>query len=115
MREETPEMPKNRTMPAKDEIEQRKKEIKDTMCCPYCGERLKKWAVPQGVMVTWPNEFMYVCLDDGCPYYLRGWTVMESMGNTCSYRLMYDPLTDSCQPIPVPNSRALKDAIIDEE
>jgi hypothetical protein len=108
-------MPKKHTLPPKDEIQRRKKEVKDTLCCPYCSERLRKWAVPDSGGVTWPNEFMYVCLDDECPYFLRGWSVMEAMGNACSYRLMYDPLTDSCQPLSVPNSRALKDAIIDEE
>ncbi len=102
-------------MPSREEIDRRKKEVKETLCCPYCGERLKKWEVPQSAMSTWPNEFMYVCLHDECPYFLRGWSVMESLGNKCSYRLMYDPLTDSCQPLPVPNSSTLKDSIIDEE
>jgi hypothetical protein len=115
MQKETPGTPQGRTLPSKEEIDRRKKEVKDTLCCPYCGDRLKKWAVPQSVENTWPNEFMYVCLNDECPYFLRGWSVMESLGNKCSYRLMYDPLTDSCQPLPVPNSRVLKDCIIDEE
>jgi hypothetical protein len=115
MQKETPGTPQGRALPSKEEIDRRKKEVKNTLCCPYCGDRLKKWAVPQSVENTWPNEFMYVCLNDECPYFLQGWSVMESLGNKCSYRLMYDPLTDSCQPLPVPNSRVLKDCIIDEE
>ena len=115
MQEESPDTLGGRALPSREEIERRKKEIRDTLCCPYCGERLKKWLVPPTAMTTWPNEFMYVCLDDECPYFLRGWSVMESMGKTCSYRLMYDPLTDNCQPIPVPNRIALRDSIVDEE
>ena len=39
---------------------------------------------------------------------------MASQGNTCSYRLMYDPVTDSCGAIPVYNSTMLKDSIIED-
>ena len=115
MQNETPETGKGRAMPSREEIDRRKKEVKNTLCCPYCGDRLKKWAVPQGMENPWPNEFLYVCLNDDCPYFLRGWSVMETLGNKCSYRLMYDPLTDNCQPLPVPNSRVIKDCIIEEE
>jgi len=115
MQNETPQTPQGRALPSREEIDRRKKEVKDTHCCPYCGERLKKWMVPESVENPWPNEFMYVCLNDECPYFLRGWSVMESLGNRCSYRLMYDPLTDNCQPLPVPNSRVIKDCIVEEE
>jgi hypothetical protein len=101
--------------PDKDEIKRRKEAIKDTLCCPYCGERLKKWEVPQTVFTQWPNEFFYVCMNDDCSYFNRGWYTMASQGNPCSYRLMYDPLTDSCNPIPVFNKETLRDGIIEDE
>ncbi len=99
---------------AQEEITQRKKEIKDTLCCPYCGERLKKWKVPQSVFTEWPNEFMYVCLNDACSYYSDGWEAMAAMGRHCSFRLMYDPLTDTCNPLPLSNADKLRDGIIEE-
>lgn len=101
--------------PGKEEIAQRKKDIKNTLCCPYCGERLKKWKVPQSVFTEWPNEFMYVCLNDDCTYFIQGWESMAAMGRHCSFRLMYDPLTDTCNPMPLSNSDKLRDGIVEEE
>ena len=96
------------------EVERRKKEVKDTLCCPYCGDKLSKWEVPQTIFTEWPNEYLYVCFNDNCPYFERGWEAMAAQGNTCSYRLMYDPITDSCGPIPVFNRNMLKDNIIED-
>jgi len=115
MQGETGEMTQQVATPDKDEIERKKKEVKSTLCCPYCGEGLKKWQVPQTVFTEWPNDFMYVCMNDECSYFVRGWAAMSTMGHSCSYRLMYDPLGDSCQPIPVFNALTLKDGIIDGE
>ena len=98
-----------------DTIEQKKREVKDTLCCPYCGQRLKKWAVPQTVFTEWPNEFLYICFNDECSYFVRGWNAMAAQGNRGSYRFMYDPLTDCCHPIPAFHARMLKDSIIEEE
>jgi SAM-dependent methyltransferase len=100
--------------PSADEVTQRKTDIKHTLCCPYCGKRLGKWRVPQTAFTQWPNEHLYVCVNDDCPYYVKGWDAMSAQGNSCSYRLMYDPLTDSCGPIPVMNATMLKDDLIDE-
>lgn len=99
----------------RDEIERRRREIRNTLRCPHCGERLMKWAVPQTVFTEWPNDFFYVCMNDECPYFVRGWDAMAAQGNPCSYRLRYDPLTDSCDPIPVFSTQTLKDGIIDEQ
>ena len=97
------------------ELLKRKTQIKKTLRCPYCTEKLKKWAVPNNPFAyTWDNEFMYICFNDRCPYYVRGWDFMYKEGNTgVSYRLMYNPETDCCMPIPVPTPRALKEGIID--
>jgi len=115
MQEETEGRSRYGGAASKEEIEQRKRDIKNTLGCPYCGERLKKWQVPQTAFTEWPNEFMYVCINDECPYFVRGWDVMAAMGNRCSYRLMYDPLTDCCQPISVFNASNLKDGVIEED
>jgi SAM-dependent methyltransferase len=98
-----------------EELEKRKKAIKKTLRCPYCGERLRKWAVPDNPFAcTWDNDYMYICFNDACPYYVRGWDVMHKEG-TCgaSYRLMYNPEKDRCLPIPVPTPRALKEGVIE--
>ena len=93
----------------------RKKTIKHTLRCPHCREKMLKWAVPDNPFeVTWDNEFMYICFNDACPYYVRGWDFMYREGNRgSSYRLMYNPEKDCCMPIPVPTPRALRESIIE--
>lgn len=98
-----------------DELARRKKAIKETLHCPYCGERLRKWAVPENPFAcTWDNDFMYICFNDACPYYVRGWDVMHREGSCgVSYRLMYNPEKDRCLPVPVPTPKALREGIIE--
>lgn len=98
---------------SKDNIEKKKSEIKDTLCCPYCDAPLKKWEVPQTLFTEWPNEYFYVCFNDECSCFLRGWDAMAKLGRHCTHRLMYDPLTDCCQPAPVKSRDALRDFIIE--
>jgi SAM-dependent methyltransferase len=98
----------------KEELEKMKRAVKDTLCCPHCGEKLRKWAVPENPFTcTWDNDFMYICFNDGCPYYVGGWDFMIKEGNSGSYRLMYNPVKDTCTPVPVPTPRALRESIID--
>ena len=97
----------------KEDIERKKREIENTLCCPYCGERLLKWEVPQNMFTQWPNEYFYICFNDDCSYYTNSWSTMAALGNKFAYRLMYDPLTNSCNPIPVVNRNTLRDGIID--
>lgn len=105
------------SLPDECELNERKKAMKDTLACPYCGDRLRKWAVPDNPFVqTWDNDFMYICFNDECPYFVRGWDVMaKSVNRTQSYRLMYNPEKDCCTPIPVPSTKALREGIIDDE
>jgi SAM-dependent methyltransferase len=99
-----------------EEVEKKKKRVKETLKCPYCGEKMKKWAVPDNPFsYTWDNDFMYICFNDSCRYYVRGWDHMYKEGiRGVSYRLMYNPEKDYCSPIPVPSSKSLRDGIIQE-
>jgi len=101
--------------PGEEELKRRKQAIKETLRCPYCGERMRKWAVPDNPFgQTWDNEFMYICFNDGCPYFVRGWDYMYREGNRgVSYRLMFNPEKNCCMPVPVPSPRALREGIID--
>jgi SAM-dependent methyltransferase len=105
------------TLPGEMEgLEEKKKKIKETLSCPHCDERMKKWAVPDNPFIaTWDNDFMYICFNDKCPYFVRGWDFMYKEGNRgVSYRLMYNPEKDRCMPIPVPTPGALRESIIEE-
>ena len=96
-------------------LQRRKQEIKETLSCPYCGVRLRKWEVPDNPFAaTWDNDFMYICFNDACPYYVRGWDNMSRGGNRgVSYRLMYRPDKDTCGPIPVNTPKSLREGIIE--
>jgi SAM-dependent methyltransferase len=100
----------------KADLDERKRRVKDTLLCPYCAEKLTKWAVPDNPFSqTWDNDHMYICFNDACPYYVRGWDCMRNgVGCSGSYRLMYNPDKDTCTPIPVHSPKSLRDGIIEE-
>lgn len=101
---------------SREELLRRKEQVGRTLQCPYCGQGLKKWKVPQTPFTEWDNEFMYICFNDACPYLVRGWEVMETQGNRgFSYRLMYNPDRDALMPVPVPNLKALRESIVDDQ
>jgi len=106
---ESPEIPKAEV------LEARRGSVASSLKCPYCNERLRKWSVPQTPFTEWDVAFMYICFNDRCPYVVRGWDAMERQGNRgMSYRLMYNPASDRCMPVPVPSLNALRDGIVDE-
>lgn len=96
-------------------LEIREQRVKDTLECPHCGKRLKKWEVPDNPFCqTWDNDYMYICFNDECVYFVRGWDQMyNETSQNMSYRLMYNPEKDRCSPIPVPTPHALKEGIVD--
>jgi SAM-dependent methyltransferase len=97
-----------------DELTMRMRDVKDTLRCPHCDERLRKWGVPQNPFSEWDTDFLYVCFNDECPYLVRGWEVMFKQGNRgLSYRFSYHHLRDRCMSIPVATLHAGKDGIID--
>ena len=70
-----------------------------------------KWGVPD--LNTWDTEFLYVCFNDDCPYYVRGWEWMEEKYQAkASYRHCIEPVKGHSRPLPVWSLTALKDDII---
>jgi len=99
-----------------EEMKAQREEVKRTLCCPHCGQKMKKWIIPDSPFNTWQNEYMYICFNDACPYLVRGWDVMSRQGNaSMSYRQMFNPENGSLTPMPVPNLKALKDGILEED
>jgi len=99
-----------------EEFERHRAEIKSSLRCPHCGEKMKKWMVPQSPFTQWDNEFMYICFNDSCPYLEGGWRAMQEQGNGgLSYRCMYNPERDTCMPVPVHNLMALRESIVEDE
>ena len=81
--------------------------------CPHCNEEMKKWRTPEDS--SWGAAYHWVCFNDECPYYVRGWDwIMESQGVKASYRHRLDPETGVSGPLPVWSSVAHMDHIIED-
>jgi hypothetical protein len=75
---------------------------------------MRRWANPQ--MTSWDGEYQFVCFNDECPYFVRGWAWMKSQFNvTASYRFRLEPNTGEHGPLPVWSHDALKSSILAEE
>ena len=87
---------------------------RETPKCPHCDGEMKKWEVP--LNSTWTYPWQWVCFNDECPYFVRGWDwMMESQSVKASYRNRMDPESGSTGPLPVWSYDAHKDKIIEED
>jgi SAM-dependent methyltransferase len=93
--------------PPPEVVRERKKRVRETLRCPYCEEPLEKFELPVSPFCEWPDEYMYICFNNDCPYLTTGWDVMAAQGNPgFSYRLMYHPTQDRCMPTPLTSTHA---------
>jgi len=72
-----------------------------------------RWANPDGS--SWSGAYQYVCFNDDCPYYVRGWQWMLAQYNVSgSYRHRMDPETGESGPLPVWSAEDFRTDIIPE-
>lgn len=89
--------------------------VRESLLCPHCSERMKKWATPNHPFSTWDTDFLYICFNDACPYVVSSWRAMSRQGNPgVSCRFVYDPVRNSAIAIPIVNLNALRDWIVEE-
>lgn len=93
-------------------LRERKRTIQRTLQCPHCEQPLSKWQVPQTPFIEWSSTHQFICFNDECPYYVRGWETFSKQGIPGSYRFMYDPDSNGCHSVPVLTPVALKASIV---
>lgn len=81
--------------------------------CRHCGAVMKKWQPPADS--TWADTFLWVCFNDECPYFKRGWEhMMKTQEVKASYRHSVNAKTGATGPLPCWSYDAQKDRIIEE-
>ena len=81
--------------------------------CQHCNEEMKKWRTPENS--TWETNFLWVCFNDECPYFIRGWDhMMKTQEVKASYRESVHPESGARSPLPCWSNDAHKDNIIDD-
>lgn len=80
--------------------------------CPHCGQPMSKW-IPN-FDNSWGPQYQFVCFNDECPYYLKGWEWMrEKFQQNCSYRYRFNPDNGEGGPLPVWSKMALRGGIVE--
>lgn len=87
--------------------------------CPHCKETLSCCEAPPihvGDGLGWGSDILYICLNDACPVFLKGWkTIEERYGHHSSYRYMELPDSKEKNYMMVGNADAFKACVINRE
>jgi hypothetical protein len=92
--------------------------IKEAPDCPHCGTKMTKTLPPPfnfGDGLGWCVEYFYVCFNDECRLYERGWeNLKKNYGKTASYRCMIYPDNGVVDSVCVLSPDAFKGQIVEE-
>lgn len=73
--------------------------------CPVCNQEMEIWEVPPITFsdgLGWGTPYLFVCFNNECPTYVRGWEHIESnYGYRASYRNVCYPFTNKFETMPV--------------
>jgi len=87
--------------------------------CPHCKEKLTCCDAPPfhvGDGLGWGSEVLFICLNDDCPLFVRGWQHIEQQfAHSSSYRYMLVPGEKTGTAMMVASKDAFKGCIVDIE
>ena len=93
--------------------------LKEKYYCPHCQQQLTCCNAPPfhvGDGLGWGSAIMYICLNDECSLYVKGWKhIEEKYGHTSSYRYMQLPGEKEGTPMMVGSNDAFKGCEVDLE
>ena len=84
------------------------------LLCRYCNATLKRVEMP--VELAWDNPIQYVCFNDECSYFVKGWDWMwENYGSKVSYRYrIINAEKGTSSPLMVWSKDAIRSHIVEE-
>lgn len=87
--------------------------------CPHCNIAMSLWEVPPinfSDGLGWGSPFLFVCFNDDCPSYKKGWEHLEeTMEAPASYRCFVEPGQKNFEYMPVFSPVGAKGGILDDE
>ena len=84
----------------KEALAAKKAEVRNTLACPHCDEKLERVDASGNALGGWGSETIYVCISDDCSYFRGSVEVLAAQGATGgAYRFFFDPEKGSCGPI----------------
>lgn len=87
--------------------------------CPHCKEKLTCCNAPPfhvGDGLGWGSEVIFICLNDECPLFVRGWQhIEEQFAHSSSYRYMLVPGEKTGSAMMVAGKDAFKGCAVDVE
>ncbi|MGL1932439.1 MAG: zinc ribbon domain-containing protein [Desulfotalea sp.] len=93
------------------------KELEEEKYCPHCKTRLLPCEAPQvhvGDGLGWGANVLFICLNDYCSLFLKGWQHIENKyGHHASYRYMELPGSTESNVMMVGNKEAFTGSVVD--
>ncbi|TKB27376.1 zinc ribbon domain-containing protein [Desulfopila sp. IMCC35006] len=93
--------------------------LDEVKICPHCQQTMSLCEAPPihvGDGLGWGSDVLFICLNDSCPLFLKGWQQIENQyGHHASYRYMEVPGSPEGNCMMVGNADAFKACIVDRE
>lgn len=93
--------------------------LDEVKICPHCNEQLSCCEAPPihiGDGLGWGSEILFICLNDSCSVFLKGWDqIGNQYGHHSSYRYMELPGSKEKNYMMVGNADAFKASVINKE
>lgn len=87
--------------------------------CPHCNQKMFCCEAPQihvGDGLGWGSDVLFICLNDYCSLFLRGWQHIENQyGHHASYRYMELPGSKEANVMMVGNKQAFTGSVVDRD
>ena len=87
--------------------------------CPHCSGDLTLCHAPAvhvGDGLGWGSEYLFICLNDTCPLFVKGWDyIANQYGHVGSYRYMEIPNSKETYTMMVAGKEAFTGSIVDIE